>query len=96
MPKSRSDARLRGWIFAAGLAVALAGCAAKPKPYAAATTPPPADPAMQQAQVECAKLATSQTATITQQDQASKAAVGLYYKCMATKGYPEPTSKPAP
>jgi len=91
MPKSRRDARLRTLIFAGSLALALAGCAAKPKPYAAATTPPPADPAMQQAQVECAKLATSQTATITPQDQASKAAVGIYYKCMAAKGYPAPT-----
>lgn len=96
MPKSRRDARLRTLTFAAGLAVTLAGCAPAPKPYAAATAPPPADPVLQRAQVECADLATRQTATISQQDQASKAAVGIYYKCMAANGYPAPAPKPSP
>jgi hypothetical protein len=98
MSNSRIDARLRTLTLAVSLAVALAGCAEKPKPYAASTTPPPADPAMQRAQVECAELATRQTETIQSQNQASQAAVGIYYKCMAAKGYPSraPTPTPTP
>ena len=100
MPNSRIAARLRTLTFTVTLALTLAGCAAKPKPYAASTTPPAADPAMQRAQAECADLATKQTETVQSQNQASKAAVGIYYKCMAAKGYPSrvptPTPTPAP
>jgi hypothetical protein len=85
----RIDARSTR-IAAVALVLALAGCAPAPKPYAAATTPPPADPVMQRAQAECADLATRQTQNVSPQSQASKAAVGIYYKCMADKGYPPP------
>jgi hypothetical protein len=97
MPNSRIEAR-RLPAFAVGLALTLAGCAASPKPYAASTKPPPADPAMQRAQAECADLAARQTETVQSQSQASKAALGIYYKCMAAKGYSSlsPTPTPTP
>lgn len=84
MPRSRR----RLLTSAVVLAAAIAGCTPAAKPYAAATTPPPPDPVLQKAQVECADLAARATETVTPQGQASKAAIGIYYKCMTEKGYP--------
>ena len=85
MPRPRP----RTMTFAVALAAVLAGCAPAAKPWQASTAPPPPpDPAMQKAQVECAELATRATENVTPQGQASKAALGIYYKCMTEKGYP--------
>jgi len=78
--------------FAAGVAllcaVAAAGCASS-RP-----TPPPApaasDPARQAADAACRDLAARETATVTPQGQASKAAIGIYVKCMSDKGFAPP------
>ena len=89
MPRPFDANRLRTLTFAAGLAAALAGCAPAVKPYAASATPPPTNPVVQKAQAECADIAARQTETVSPQGQASKAALGIYYKCMKEKGYPQ-------
>lgn len=86
---SRSRQRsCRKAALAVVTAAVLAGCSTPAaKPY---DPPPPADPAMQKAQAECADLATRQTETVSPQSEASKAAIGIYFKCMSEKGYPHP------
>jgi hypothetical protein len=90
MSRSREGSRLKT-AAAVVTAAVLAGCAASAaKPYEAATTPPPADPVLQKAQAECAERATRETETVSPQSEASKAAIGIYFKCMNEKGYAHP------
>ncbi len=86
---SRSRQRSRPQVALAFVTAALlAGCSAPAaKPY---DPPPPADPALQKAQAECAARATRETETVSPQSEASKAAIGIYFKCMNEKGYPHP------
>jgi hypothetical protein len=87
MSRSRQRSRLQAAV-AVVTAALVAGCAAPAaKPY---DPPPPPDPAMQKAQAECADLATRQTENVSPQSEASKAAIGIYFKCMNEKGYPHP------
>jgi hypothetical protein len=68
-------------------ATLLAACADQPKPY---HKPPVTDPVRQKAEMACANNATVETQNMSPPSTASKAAVGIYWKCMAEKGYPPP------
>jgi ABC-type uncharacterized transport system auxiliary subunit len=84
----RTDRR-RSLFLVLALAASVAGCAApKPKPWEA--PPPPNDPVLQRAQGECADKAVKETQNVSPQSQASKAAVGIYEKCLTDKGFPPP------
>jgi len=89
MPRSRTDVRFRTLTFAVALAATIAGCTPAAKPHSTATPPPPADPVLQKVQAECADVAARATENVSPQGQASKAALGIYFKCMSDKGFPQ-------
>ena len=69
------------------------------------TGSPPALPksnAYHRADTECRQVATRETENVSPQTQASKAAISIYWRCMAAKGFSppgalvEPAPSPAP
>ncbi|MEW6273300.1 MAG: hypothetical protein AB1689_28815 [Thermodesulfobacteriota bacterium] len=74
-----------------GCAILLAAaCAPARQPAAPAAASVAADPARQAADAECRDRAARETETVTPQGQASKAAIGIYVKCMSEKGFAPP------
>lgn len=76
-------------------AASLAACSAG-RPAAPEITPPDT-PAYHQADAECRDVAVRETENVTPQTAASKAAIGIYFRCMTEKGFPPPGARtPAP
>jgi hypothetical protein len=73
------------WLAAASLAALASACSAP-----AHTTPPAgaADPAFARAKTECTEQAVAATQATNPQGLASKAAIGIYVRCMEEKGFP--------
>jgi hypothetical protein len=86
MTRKRHGFARRVSIAAVVATLQAAGCATTPR---SAPPPPPGagDPAFEKARAECIDEAVRATAATRQQDVASKAAIGIYVRCMEGKGF---------
>ena len=76
----------RSFIFVALLLLA-AACATTSKPPAEWAKTRETAEDFEAAKAACTEKATSATATITQQGTATRAALGIFLKCMSDKGW---------
>jgi hypothetical protein len=88
MLRSQDLGRFAVCALALLCAGALAGCVSRPRPSPPARSA--ADPAFERADAECRESAARETAAVTPQGQASKAAIGIDLECMSGKGFASP------